>query len=63
MYNKHTNRKIEFSVVVDNTICISFNTEKKQKEFIENVKFPRQVTCISKVSYPWNLQSGMHILV
>lgn len=63
MYNKHTNKKTEFTVVIENKICISFNTEKKRKEFIARLNGKRQITCITNSSYPWNQNDGTHNLV
>ncbi|GEM_PF-1253793 len=63
MYNKHTNTKIEYQVVVDNKVCIAFNTDKKRKAFIARLKGTREITSISNVEYPWNPNDGLHNLV
>lgn len=63
MYDKHKNIKIDFQVVVDNKICIGFNTAKKRNEFIKKLNGTRKVTSIANVQYPWNLGDGVHNLM
>ncbi|NMA58829.1 hypothetical protein [Clostridium cochlearium] len=63
MYNKHKNVKTIYLVIIENKTCISFNTEKKRKEFIARLKGSRQITCITDCSYPWNLGEGVHNLI
>lgn len=63
MYNKHTNTKTVFTVIIENKIAISFNTEKKRKTFIARLKGTRQITCITDSSYPWNPEEGIHNLI
>ena len=62
MYNKHKNEKTMYSVMIENKTGISFNTEKKRKEFIVRLKGTRKITCITNVSYPWNPENGFHNL-
>lgn len=63
MYNKHTHTKTEFQVIIENKFGISFNTEKKRKAFISRLKGTREITCMSNVEYPWNVQEGEHNLI
>lgn len=63
MYDKHTNTKVEYQIIIDNKIAISFNTEKKRKEIIKRLKGTRNITCISDAGYPWNPDDGIHNLV
>ncbi len=62
MYNKHTNTKIEYQVVIENKICIGFNTDKKRKTFIARLKGTRKITSMANVNYPWNPDDGIHNL-
>lgn len=63
MYNKHTNTKIEFQVIIDNKVCVAFNTDKKRNAFMDRLKDTRKVTCIGNVEYPWNPEDGIHNLI
>lgn len=63
MYNKHTNTKTDFKVIIENRICISFNTDKKRNEFIAKLKGTREITCITNSLYPWNHDDGIHNLI
>lgn len=63
MYNKHTNEKTYYSLIIENKICISFNTKKKREEIISRLNGTREITCISNFSYPWNPEEGIHNLI
>lgn len=60
MYNKHKGEKIEFQIIIENKIVISFNTEKKRANFVKSLNNARKITCLSNVSYPWNLENGIY---
>ncbi len=63
MYNKHMSLKIEYHVVIDNKVVLSFNTEKKREQFMKKLNGTRKITCITDVQYPWNIKSGFYNLV
>lgn len=63
MYNKHTNTKVEYQLIIDNKIAISFNTDKKRKEIIKKLKGTRNITSRGNVEYPWNPEEGFHSLL
>ncbi|WP_206458730.1 hypothetical protein [Anaerovorax sp. IOR16] len=64
MYNKHKSVKIMYQAIIDNKVSVQFNTSKKRDLFISKVEKEgrRKITCISSVSYPWNLDDGNHNL-
>lgn len=61
MYNKNTCEKTMYGVVIENQFWVQFNTKKKRTAFLKKLG-SRVVTCISNVSYPWNLEDGVHNL-
>lgn len=62
MYNKHKNVKVMFQAIIDNSLCVQYNTAKKRDAFVKLVaKTPNhEVTCVSNVAYPWNPDDGLH---
>lgn len=64
MYNKHKCKKIMFQAIVDNKTVIEFNTSKKRDMFVDMINNSKNhtITRISQVSYPWNINDGIHNL-
>lgn len=60
MYNKNKKEKVEYQVIIENKLVISYNTSKKRNEFIKRLNGSRRITCITNVSYPWDIENGLH---
>jgi len=54
MYNKHKDQTTVYQSIIDNKVCVSFNTDQKRQAFIEKVvsEGRRRITCITNVIYP-----------
>lgn len=59
MYNKNKGEKIEYQLIIDNKLCITFNTSKKRKDIIKKLNNTRNITYITNFSYPWDLEDGI----
>jgi hypothetical protein len=62
MYSKNECQKIIYQVIIDNKFGVEFNTKQKRETFLERVGNMRNVTCISNIAYPWNVEDGLHNL-
>lgn len=60
MYNKNKGLKTVYQIIIENKIVLSFNTDKKRENFMKLLNNTRKITCLSNVSYPWNLEKGIH---
>jgi len=63
MYDKNKFAKIMYQVIIDNKVAVEFNTDKKREDFLKQIGSTRNVTCISNVLYPWNIEDGFHNLI
>lgn len=62
MYNKRENKKVMFQAIIDNSLCVQYNTAKKRDALVKLVAKTSNhtVTCVTNVLYPWNADDGLH---